>query len=69
MVGLGIKGRLAQIGGNGLLLVGVFLTVMPFFYMVSASFKEGSEIFSIPIKLLPQGLYLGNYEILFEKTP
>lgn len=68
MVGLGMRGKVAQIAGNGLLLVGVFLTVMPFFYMVSASFKPGGELYSIPVRVLPRELYLGNYELLFGET-
>jgi ABC-type glycerol-3-phosphate transport system permease component len=57
-----------QIVGNLILLIGVFLTVMPFFYMVSASFKPGSELYSIPVRVLPNSLYLGNYELLFGET-
>ncbi len=67
-VGIGVRGRILQILGNAVLLVGVFLTIMPFFYMVSASFKPGSELFSIPVRVLPDDLYLGNYELLFGET-
>ena len=67
-VGLGTRGRVAQVVGNAVLLLGVFLTVMPFFYMVSASLKPGSELFSIPVRVLPESLYWGNYELLFEET-
>jgi ABC-type glycerol-3-phosphate transport system permease component len=67
-IGLGPRERLLQIVGNAVLLVGVFLTVMPFFYMVSASFKPGSELYSIPVRVLPQNLYLGNYQLLFGET-
>lgn len=67
-VGIGIRGRILQVLGNGVLLIGVFLTIMPFFYMVSASFKPGSELYSIPVRVLPDDLYLGNYELLFGET-
>jgi ABC-type glycerol-3-phosphate transport system permease component len=67
-VGIGFRGRILQMLGNAVLLVGVFLTIMPFFYMVSASFKPGSELFSIPVRVLPDDLYLGNYELLFGET-
>ena len=53
---------------NAVLLLAVFLLLMPYLYMISASFKEGNEIFSIPIKLLPDGLYLDNYALLFGET-
>ena len=67
-VGIGIRGRILQMLGNAILLVGVFLTIMPFIYMVSASFKPGSELYSIPVRVLPDDLYLGNYELLFGET-
>jgi ABC-type glycerol-3-phosphate transport system permease component len=67
-VGIGTRGRILQVLGNAVLLVGVFLTIMPFFYMVSASFKPGSELYSIPVRVLPDDLYLGNYELLFGET-
>jgi ABC-type glycerol-3-phosphate transport system permease component len=67
-VGIGARGRILQILGNAVLLIGVFLTIMPFFYMVSASFKPGSELYSIPVRVLPDDLYLGNYELLFGET-
>jgi ABC-type glycerol-3-phosphate transport system permease component len=49
-------------------LLGVLLTAMPFIYMITASFKPGGEIYSIPISILPQSLYLGNYALLFGET-
>ena len=68
MVGNKLQLRFWQVLGNLLLLFAVFLLVMPYLYMISASFKEGNEIFSIPIKLLPEGLYMGNYGLLFGET-
>jgi ABC-type glycerol-3-phosphate transport system permease component len=60
--------RLWQVLGNAVLLLVIFLTVMPYVYMVSASFKPGEELFSIPVQLFPDSLYLGNYDLLFGKT-
>jgi ABC-type glycerol-3-phosphate transport system permease component len=60
--------RLWQVLGNAVLLVVIFLTIMPYVYMVSASFKPGEELFSIPVKVFPDSLYWGNYELLFGKT-
>ena len=68
MVGNKLQVRLVQVLVNAMLLFAVFLLIMPYLYMISASLKEGSEIFSIPIKILPEGLYLGNYELLFGET-
>jgi multiple sugar transport system permease protein/arabinosaccharide transport system permease protein len=60
--------RVWQVIGNAVLLFAVFLLVMPFIYMVSASFKPGTELFSIPVQVFPQNLYLGNYQLLFGQT-
>ena len=68
MVGNKLQVRLVQVLANAMLLFAVFLLIMPYLYMISASFKEGSEIFSISVKILPEGLYLGNYELLFGET-
>jgi ABC-type glycerol-3-phosphate transport system permease component len=68
MVGNRVQMRVWQVLVNAVLLFAVFLLVMPYLYMISASFKEGNEIFSIPIEILPQGLHLGNYRILFQET-
>ncbi len=68
MVGNKLQIRIAQVLVNAVLLFAVFLLIMPYLYMISASFKEGNEIFSIPIKLLPEGLYLENYALLFRET-
>ncbi|MDQ3779939.1 MAG: carbohydrate ABC transporter permease [Chloroflexota bacterium] len=67
-VGIGRGGRALQIIGNTILLLGVFLTVVPFLYMISASFKPGYELFSIPFQVLPESLYRGNYDLLFGET-
>jgi ABC-type glycerol-3-phosphate transport system permease component len=63
-----LNARVWQILGNALLLVGVFLTAMPFIYMIMASFKPGSELYTIPLRILPENLYLGNYQLLFGQT-
>ena len=68
MVGNKVQIRLWQVAINALLLFAVFLLIIPYAYMISASFKEGSEIFSIPIEILPQGFYMGNYDLLFTET-
>jgi ABC-type glycerol-3-phosphate transport system permease component len=60
--------RVWQVLGNALLLFGVFLMVIPFLYMISASFKPGSEIYTIPFQFFPENLYLGNYQLLFGQT-
>jgi ABC-type glycerol-3-phosphate transport system permease component len=68
MIGNRAKIRLWQVLGNVVLLLLIFLTVVPYVYMVSASFKPGDELFTIPVRMFPDSLYLGNFELLFEKT-
>ena len=60
--------RIWQVLGNALLLFGVFLMIIPFLYMISASFKPGSEIYTIPFQFFPDNIYLGNYQLLFGQT-
>lgn len=64
-------GRRLQIGTvalNGFILVGLALTVAPLIFMVSASFRPESELFSFPVTLYPKELTGGNYSSLFERT-
>jgi ABC-type glycerol-3-phosphate transport system permease component len=68
MMGSKAKTRVWQALGNIVLLLLIFLTIVPYLYMVSASFKPGDELFSIPIRLFPDSLYLGNFQLLFEET-
>jgi ABC-type glycerol-3-phosphate transport system permease component len=68
MAGIGMRERVVRVIGNALLLAGVFLTVMPFLYMVVASFKPGSDLYSIPFEFWPDELYWGNYRLLFDET-
>lgn len=46
-----------------------FIMLIPFAWMVSASFKPRTEIFTTPIKWIPDYLYLGNYETIMEEIP
>ena len=68
MIGNRAKIRIWQVLGNLVLLSLILLTVVPYVYMVSASFKPGDELYSIPVRMFPDSLYLGNFELLFEKT-
>jgi ABC-type glycerol-3-phosphate transport system permease component len=68
MVSNRARNRIWQVLGNIVLLLLIFLTVVPYLYTISSSFKPGDELFSIPVRLFPDSLYLGNYELLFEKT-
>lgn len=45
-----------------------FILVAPFYYVLLASLKDGTEIFSYPPKLLPIPPYFGNYHDLLWNT-
>jgi ABC-type glycerol-3-phosphate transport system permease component len=61
--------RAGLISLTNLILIGaVFLTAVPFIYMVSASFKPQYEIFTFPVKLLPDNPFMDNYVTLFSET-
>ena len=68
MIGNRARIRVWQVLGNIILLLLILLTVVPYVYMVSASFKLGDELYSIPVRMFPDSLYLGNFELLFSKT-
>ena len=53
---------------NLVLLFAVLLTALPFIYMISASFKPQYEIFTFPVKLLPETFFPDNYAKLFGET-
>ncbi len=43
--------------------------LMPFFWMLSTALKPDSEIFTVPIKWIPSGLYLENFIRAMEVIP
>ena len=53
---------------NVVLLGAVIVTAMPFLYMISSSLKPQYEIFTFPVKLLPETLFTDNYIKLFGET-
>ena len=53
---------------NLILILGVFITAIPFLYTISSSFKPQYEIFTFPIQWLPKEMYWDNYVKLFGET-
>lgn len=43
--------------------------VIPFVWMVLASFKTSNEVFSIPMRILPQTWHPENYQEIWDKIP
>lgn len=61
--------RLSQLALNLAVALGGVFFILPFLWMVSASFKTTQEIFSYPPTLIPQSFSLANYERLFNNWP
>ncbi|MDD6614896.1 MAG: carbohydrate ABC transporter permease [Lachnospiraceae bacterium] len=58
---------------NGVLfvvaLVVAFTMIVPFVWMLSASFKLKNEIFSVPIRWIPEVFHMDNYETIMQEIP
>ncbi len=52
-----------------ILLVGFVISLFPFYFMITSSFKSNSDILSYPPKLLVQKWHLDNYLRLFSNIP
>lgn len=52
-----------------ILILGSILTVVPFLYMISASFKTNSEIYSVPLTWIPKNFITDNYVRLVTELP
>lgn len=50
-------------------IIGAFLTLLPFAWMLLSSFKNNAEIFRYPPTMFPENLQMGNYAKLFEQWP
>jgi multiple sugar transport system permease protein len=55
--------------GNGLLVVMLVWTLVPFYWMVVTSLKKDREIYGFEATLIPRQPTLSNYARLFDKTP
>jgi multiple sugar transport system permease protein len=53
--------RLGRILGYVVLVVAAVALLVPFFWMVSSSLKPANEVFSVPVKWLPQTWEWSNY--------
>ena len=52
-----------------LLILTTIVTLAPLVWMLSASFKLDSEVFSIPIKWIPEVFHWENYVTIWKKIP
>ena len=61
--------RLLRWIGNGLLVVMLVWTLVPFYWMVATSLKKDKEIYGFEATLVPRHPTLDAYRLLFAKTP
>jgi multiple sugar transport system permease protein len=61
--------RLLRWVGNGLLVVMLVWTLVPFYWMVATSIKKDKEIYGFEATLVPRHPTLDAYRLLFVKTP
>ena len=45
------------------------LTLMPFFWMISASFKANNDVYTVPIQWIPRTWHPENYSVIWERIP
>jgi multiple sugar transport system permease protein len=64
-----IKKKLSKVFLHILLILGSFLMLLPFFWMISTSLKIENDIFSIPIKFFPQTITFDNFSRALEVVP
>src|SRR2546426_9502615 len=55
--------------GNGVLLVMLLWTAIPFYWMIATSLKHDKEIYGYEATLIPQRPTLDNYATVFRETP
>lgn len=58
-----------HIGLHLLLIVGSLIMLLPFFWMLSTSFKQSSELFTYPPTWIPETLEFSNYEDAMTSMP
>ena len=61
--------RLLKWVGNGLLVVMLVWTLVPFYWMIVTSLKKDKEIYGFEATLIPRQPTLANYVRLFSTTP
>jgi multiple sugar transport system permease protein len=55
--------------GNGLLVLMLLWTAIPFYWMIATSLKHDKEIYGYEATLIPQHPTLDNYATVFRETP
>ena len=64
-----VKAKFAKLVVYILLSIIAFVTLLPLIWMLSASLKLESQVFSVPIQWIPQEPQWSNYAKIWEKIP
>jgi sn-glycerol 3-phosphate transport system permease protein len=67
--GLGKRSPLLDAGGYLTLVLAVIVMALPLIWMFFASFKQPSELYSVPLQWLPQSFDGANYQHVAERLP
>ena len=52
-----------------LLFIGSIISLVPFFWMLTSSFKAPEFVFADPVQIIPKPWLFSNYSTAFEKLP
>lgn len=55
--------------GTVLLILGGFIMVFPFVWMVLSAFKTNADVYAYPPKWLPSSWFLDNFQAVFDMIP
>ena len=61
-------GRVNLMTMNTIVLIGVLVSAVPFVFMVTASFRDQGELYSLPVTIMPREWQGHNYQKLFGDT-
>ncbi len=61
-------GRINLMFMNTIVLLGVLASAIPFIYMITASFRQQGELYSLPVTIMPREWHGHNYVKLFNDT-
>lgn len=64
-----MRARLGRVGMYLLLAVLLVIVLLPFFWMLSSSFKHDNEVLSVPIQWIPKTFVWSNYVDIWTQIP
>lgn len=62
-------GSLKQVLLILVLAILALITLVPFFWMISSSFKTNNDVYTVPIQWIPKEFHPENYSLIWERIP